>query len=229
MAKRSNRKQDKTDDVLVDLIEVQGQAKNFLDHYQTYILGGVAALVVIVGGLFAYNNLYMAPKQEEAVEQMYRAQLQFERDSFALALTNPAPGYSGFLDIIDNYKGSKAANLATYYAGICYLHLGSYDAAIDFLKDFSPEGEVLPIMKYGAMGDAYSELNDLGKAMNNYERAVKAGGNDFLSAYYLKKIGMLHEKNGDAAKARKSYEQIKADYPLTPAGADIDKYLSRVQ
>jgi tetratricopeptide (TPR) repeat protein len=229
MAKRSNRKQDKADDLLVDLIEVQGQAKSLFEQYQTYILGGVAALVIVVGGWFAYTYLYMAPKQKEAVEQMYRAQLQFERDSFALALTNPAPGFSGFLDIIDNYKGTKAANAANYYAGICYLHLGSYDAALDYLKSFSPDGEVLPIMKYGAMGDAYSELQDFSRALSNYERAVKAGDNDFLVAYYLKKIGMLHEHNGDMAKARKSYEQIKSDYPLTPAGSDIEKYLSRVQ
>lgn len=229
MAKRSNRKQDKADDLLVDLIEVQDQAKSFLDHYQTYIFGGVAALVLVVGGWFAYSNLYVAPKQKEAVEQMYRAQLQFERDSFALALTNPAPGFSGFLDIIENYKGSAAANSANYYAGICYLHLGEYAAAIDYLNAFKPDGEVLPIMKYGAIGDAWSEQGDFSKAMKNYQRAIGAGGNDFLVAYYLKKSGMLHERNGDKDQARKTYEQIKEEFPLTPAGSDIEKYLSRVQ
>lgn len=229
MAKRSNRKQDKADDLLVDLIEVQDQAKSFLDHYQMYILGGVGALVLIVGGWFAYSNLYQAPKQKEAVEQMYRAQLQFERDSFALALTNPAPGFSGFLDIIDNYKGSAAANAANYYAGICYLHLGEYSAAIDYLESFKPDGDVLPIMKYGALGDAWSERGDFSKAMKNYQRAVGAGGNDFLAAYNLKKIGMLHERDGNKAKARQAYEQIQSEFPLTPAGSDIEKYLSRVQ
>jgi hypothetical protein len=52
---------------------------------------------------------------------MMLAQQQFEKDSFQLALTNPGGGYSGFLDIIDSYSGTKTANLAKYYAGICYL------------------------------------------------------------------------------------------------------------
>ena len=229
MARRRNKKQSKGDETLVDLVEVKDQAQGFLDQYQTYIFIGLVAVVLAIGGVFAYNNFYIQPKQVEAVDQMAQAQLQFSRDSFALALTNPGGGYAGFLDIADTYKGTKAGNLANYYAGICYLHLGEYAGALDYLNDFKPAGDVLPIMKFGAMADAFAELQDLEKAMKYYEKAVAQGGNDFLVSYYLKKVGLLHENNGETDQALKAYSKIKSDFPDSPISNDIDKYISRVE
>lgn len=228
MARRRNSRKKKADETLVDIIEVREQAQGFLDQYQTFVLGGLLAVVLIFGGYLAYTNFYQKPRQAAATEQMFQAQVQFERDSFALALTNPGGGYSGFLDIIDNYKGTKAANLANYYAGISYLQLGQYAAALDYLNDFKPAGEISPIMKWGAFGDCFSELQDLDKAMKYYKKAVSAGDNKILTPYYLKKVGLLHEHNGNDAEAQKAYQTIKEKYPNSPDGADIEKYLTRV-
>lgn len=219
----------KADETLVDIVEVKEQAEDFFERYRYVILGVVGALVLIVGGFFAYTNFYKIPKQQEAVEQMYQAQIQFERDSFTLALTNPGGGYQGFLDIIENYKGTQAANLALYYAGISYLNLGQYDAAIDYLKDYNPSGDVLPAMKFGALGDAYSEKNDFGQAMSYYKKAASTGVNEAITPYYLKKIGLLHERNAEWDQAKKAYQEIKEKYPNSPDGRDIDKYLVRIE
>jgi tetratricopeptide (TPR) repeat protein len=218
----------KADDTLVDIVEVREQASDFFSRYQSYVIGGVGALVLLVGGWFAYENLYKAPRQVEAVEQMFQAQMQFERDSFSLALTNPGGGYQGFLDIIENYKGTPAANLANYYAGVAYLNLGQFDAAIDYLKDFSPAGEVLPSMKAGALGDAYAEKGDLKQAMSQYKKAASSKNNEAITPYYLKKVGLLHEYNGEKADALKAFQQIKDEYPNSTEGRDIEKYIARV-
>lgn len=227
MARRKSQK--KADETLVDIVEVRDRAQNFLEDNQNYVLGALVALVVIVGGVFAYNHFYKAPRQAEAMEQMFQAQVQFERDSFTLALTKPGAGYLGFLDIIDNYGGTEAANLASYYAGISYLNLGQFEAALDYLKSYKAKGRITPVMKLGAMGDAYSELQDFDKAMKHYQRAVKESENEVLTAYYLKKVGLLHERNGNFQEAKKTYERIKAEFPLTPDGSDIEKYIVRVE
>ncbi|MBE2208697.1 MAG: tetratricopeptide repeat protein [Saprospiraceae bacterium] len=219
----------KADDTLVDIVEVKEQAEDFFERYRFVILGAVGALVLAVGGFFAYTNFYKIPKQQEAVEQMYQAQIQFERDSFTQALTNPGGGYQGFLDISENYKGTDAANLALYYAGISYLNLGQYDAAIDYLKSYKPAGDVIPAMKFGALGDAYSEKNDFGQAMSYYKKAASTGVNEAITPYYLKKIGMLHERNSEWDQAIKVYQEIKDKYPTSPDGRDIDKYLIRAE
>ncbi len=226
MARRRKRKQ--TDETLVDLVEVTDQASDFFERNQMKILGGLTLLVLLIGGYFFYSQFVKAPKERDATAQMVQAQVQFEKDSFALALTNPGGGFSGFLDIIDNFNGTKAANTAQYYAGISYLHLGQYDAAIDYLSSFSPDNTVLEYTKYGAIGDAYSEKNDYTNALSFYEKAVDVGANEVLASYYLKKIGLLHEKQGQFAAAKTAFEKIKEKYPNSQEGTDIDKYIARV-
>ena len=192
----------------------------------TYALIG---LLVLVGGYILYRQMVMVPKEQEAVQQMAQAQVQFERDSFALALTNPGQGYPGLVDIADDYGSTKAGNLALFYAGVSYLHLGQFEAAIDYLEDFSPAGDITPTMAAGALGDAYSEVNDFDKALSSYRKAANNSGNTLLAAYYLKKVGMLSERQGDKEGAREAYQTIKDEYPDTPVATDIDKYLVRVQ
>jgi len=226
MARR--KKQQKAEETLVDLVEVKGQASDFFETNQKNILGGLALLVFLVGGYIFYTQFVKAPKEKSAMESLLQAQTQFERDSFSLALTNPGGGFSGFLDIIDNYGGTKAANSAAYYAGISYLHLGKYDAAIDYLSDFSANGTIMAYTKYGAIGDAYAEKSDFGNAISNYKKAAAAGTNEVLASYYLKKLGLLYEKQGQFGEAKAAFMQIKDSYPASQEGADIDKYISRV-
>ena len=226
---RRKKNQKKAEETLVDIVEVRDQAQGFLDENRNIVFGALVGLVLIIGGIFAYNNFYKKPRQQEAVEQMFQAQVQFERDSFVLALVNPGSGYLGFQDIAAQYKGTTAGNLALYYAGVCYLNLGQYDAAIDYLKDYKPDGDITPVMKYGALADAQSELQDFDSALSNYKKAVSASDNEVLTAYYLKKVGLLHQRNGNLAEARAAFERIKKEFPSTAEGADIDKYINRVQ
>lgn len=227
--KKNKQKEQQDDDLLVDIGQVSQDTSDFIDRNQTKIFGGLTVLVLLIGGYLAYQNFYVKPNQLAVVEQMSQAQYQFERDSFAVALTNPGAGYPGFLDIIDQYGGTEAGNLANYYAGVSYLNLGQFDAAISYLNDFSANGRVMPIMKNGALGDAYAEKQDLGQALSYYQKAANGGENEALTPYYLKKAGMLSEKQGNTAEALKMYEKIKSDYPLSADATDIDKYIVRVK
>jgi tetratricopeptide (TPR) repeat protein len=225
MAKRNKKA---SDDTLVDIGEKTEQAQDFYEKNHNTILGGLFVLVLLIGGVFAYNNFYKTPRLNAAIEEMAQAQRMFEKDSFALALANPGNGSLGFLDIATDYSGTAAGNLANYYAGISYLNLGQFDAALSFLEDFSPDGSVLPITYYGALGDVWSEKNDMDKAISFYKKAIGQGSNEFLEAYYTKKLGMLYEYQGKVAEAKSTYENLKTKYPNTPEGQDIEKFISRV-
>jgi tetratricopeptide (TPR) repeat protein len=135
----------------------------------------------------------------------------------------------GFLSIIKDYSGTDAANLANYYAGICYINIGNFDAAVSFLNDFKPDGTVGPTMKYGALGDAYSELNQMDKAKENYTKAAEASDNELLTPYYLKKLALLHETQTEYAKALEIYRRIKSKYPNSNEALSIDKYIARAE
>ncbi len=228
MAKRKKKQKRQEEETLVDIVEARDQATDWFEKNQMFILGGILLAVLIFGGLFAYRNFYQKPQQQEALQQMFQAERQFERDSFALALTNPGGGNLGFLDIADEFGGTSTGNIANYYAGICYLNLGKFDAAIAHLNDYSPSGEITPTMKYGALGDAYSEKEDFDTALSNYKKAAGASDNELLTPYYLKKAGLLNEKLGNTSEASSYYQQIKDKYPDSPDGRDIDKYIARV-
>lgn len=226
MARRRNKK--KKEDTIVNVVEARDQAQSFVEKNQNLVLGILAAVVLVIGGLFAYRSLVQTPREMEAGEQMKQAQIQFERDSFALALSNPGGGFMGFLDIISTYSGTKAGNSANYYAGISYLNLGEYEIAISYLEDFSPTDDVFAIMKNGAIADAHSELNQMDEAFSYYKSAVNAGNNEALTAYYLKKLALFSEKQGKLEDAKKYFQEIKDNYPSTVEGADAEKYISRL-
>jgi tetratricopeptide (TPR) repeat protein len=196
---------------------------------QKLLTYGLIGLLLVVGLYFAYKYLWVGSRQEEAIEQMYQAEFQFERDSFKLALENPGQGNKGFLAIIDEYGGTPAGSLSKYYAGVCYLQLGDFAKAIEYLESSSVGGDVLPISRFGALADAYSEKNDLGTALSYYEKAANCDDNEALTPIYLKRFALLSEKQGNKDAAIKAFERLKRDFPNTQDGRDAEKYLARLQ
>ena len=84
--KQKNRKQDET---LVDLVETKEHFEDFFERNQTMVLSVLTGIVLLIGGYLAYVNFVQGPMVAEAADQMTMAQTQFEKDSFALALSNP--------------------------------------------------------------------------------------------------------------------------------------------
>ena len=207
----------------------KNSAGNFFEQNQKAIVGGITAIVILIIGYMAYTYLYQKPREREAVNAIYMAEMQFERDSFENALLSPGAGNMGLLDIIDEYRGTKTANLAVYYAGISYLKLGKYEAAISYLKDFKAKGKLTPITKNGALGDAYSELEDFDKAIEYYKKATTVGKNNYLTPYYLKKLGLLYERQERYKDALAVYQEIADKYPESTDGFNIRKYIDNVQ
>lgn len=223
----AKRKVEQEETVLVQ--PVNEPTASFWDVYQKQILYGVGAVLAIVIVYFGYKKVLIEPKQAEAVSAMWRAEMMFERDSFQLALENPGLDAEGFLAIIDNYSGTPAANIANYYAGVCYLRMGNFDSAIQHLEDFVAEGDLLPSMKAGVLGDCYAEKGDYAKAIDLYEDASNAGNNEVLQSIYLKRFAMLSEKQGNKEAAAAAYERLRRDYPnqMSQDWREIEKYIYR--
>lgn len=191
----------------------------------SYLIIGV---IVIAGAFIGVKKLIIAPKQTEASSQMFMAEQYFEQDSFNLAL-NGDGNYLGFLDIMDEYKITKAAKLANYYAGISYLQLGQFSEAIEYLSKFSSKDEMIMPIATGAIGDAHAELDNLDKAIEYYLKAANMRKNEFTSPIYLLKAGELLETQDKAQKALDAYNKIKDDYPDSDEARQIPKYIERAR
>ena len=227
--RRRSRKKKQQEETLFDIAAGAEQAQSFFEKNQRTILGVLGALALIVGAWFAYQQFYKAPLQNEALDQIYKAEQAFTQDSMTKALTDPGGGYNGFKKIVDKYGSTNAGNAANLYTAISYLHLGQYEVVIDYLNDFSASGKVAPILKNGLMGDAYSELNKLDKALSYYKTAGNYSDNEFLCPYYLLKAGMLSEHQKKYGDALKLYQKIKTTFPNSTQGQSIDKYIGRVE
>ncbi len=217
------------DETLVDIVEVKEVAQDFFEKHQNLILGLIVGGVLLLGAYLAYSFGYKAPKEAAAMEAIYKAQEQFAQDSFILALENPGGGFEGFLDIIDNYGGTKAGNLAKYYAGVSYLNLGRAEDAISYLESYSANDDITPIMKAGALGDAYAELDNLDKALGLYKTAANTDDNDFLTPYYLYKYGILNKVKGNNTEAVSAFERIKNNYPNSNEASEAERYAAMLK
>lgn len=215
------------EDPIVNVNEVYGKTEQFVIDNKNYISYAVLVVAAAVLGWFAFSNFIIKPKQIAANEVIWQAQRAFEQDSFKLALDGNGADVVGFLEIINVYGMTKAANLSHYYAGICYLNLGEFDAAIDHLSSFDSDDVMLSAVAIGAQGDAYAELGQMDKAIKYYLDAAKSNKNEFTSPIYLMKAGQLMEEQGDYKGAKSAYQEIKDNYSTSNEGRAIEKYLTR--
>lgn len=194
------------------------------------IVGIALAVVILIPlGYLGYKKYIQEPKENEAYAAMFMAEQYFAQDNYEAAL-NGGNDFSGFLSITDDFGGTKAGNLAHYYAGICYLKLGQYNEAISQLEDFSSDDILVSSVAYGALGDAYRETGDSEKAVKNYEKAANNKPNNFTSPIYLKKAGITYEDDlQNLDKALACFEKIEKNYPNTREGQEIMKYIVRVK
>lgn len=204
------------------------KTENYIEQNQKSLTIIVLAIIVIIGGYLGYKRFVVSPQEKEAQSQMWMAEQYFARDSFNLAIHGDG-NYLGFLDIADEYSITKSANLANYYIGVSYLHLGQYEQAIEYLKQFESDDKMVAPVAYGAMGDAYMELNNPEEALKFYKKAVSKSENEFTTPIYLMKVGFLHEQNEEYKKALEVYERIKKEFPESAEGRQIDKYIARVE
>jgi tetratricopeptide (TPR) repeat protein len=224
----SKKKKEDAPELVEGVENALSRTEQYIEENQKSLTIIVAAIIIIVGGYLGYKRFIVTPKEAEAQSQMFMAEKYFEMDSLNLAL-NGDGNYLGFLDIINDYGITKSANLANYYAGISYLHLGQYQEAIDYLKDFDANDEMIGPIAYGAIGDAYVELGDLQQAVTFYEKAANKGDNEFVTPIYLMKAGEVYENLEKYEKALQAYQRIEQDYKQTSEGRQIEKYITRVK
>ncbi len=224
----SKKVEDKKEELIVDVQEVYSKTEHFIENNKkmlSIILGGI---IVVIGLYFAYTKMYIAPMEIEAQSSMFMAEKYFEKDSLDKAINGDGSNY-GFVDIIEEYNGTKSANLAHYYLGLSYLKTGKYQDAIDQLESFSSSDIMVSSIAIGAIGDANVELNQLDEAINYYEKAASKNENELTTPMYLFKAGIVYEEQGNYAKAYEKYSTIKKDYIESSEGRTIEKYLARAE
>lgn len=227
-----------TEDVFNTLDDGANKAEEWVADNQKYIFGIVGAIALGVLIYMAFGKFVTEPKEAEASNEVYKAQSYFTqavsetgtaKDSlFNLAL-NGGEGKLGLLDVINNYSGTKAANLANYTAGMAYLNMNDYKNAVTYLDEFSSDDEILAANAKGGVADAFVQLNQLDDALGHYEKAVQTTTNEYTTPKFLFKASIVALDLGKNAIAVKYLNRIKDEFSTSLEAGKVDALLGKAQ
>ena len=212
-----------------DLQQEQTSTENFFKKNQKSLTYALVAAIVLIGGFFGYTELYQKPREAKAADAMFMAEKYFANDSSNFVLNGDGQS-KGVLYIIKEFSGTKAANLAKYYAGVSYFRMNDFNKSIEYLKDFSTDAKQIQAVAYGTLGDAYASLNKVDEAVSHYKKAGEYFPEDeAISSEYLFRAAAFLELNNKTEEAIELYTKIKNEYPKSEKGFMADKYNNRLK
>ena len=227
-----------TAEVFNTLDEGANKTEAFVAKNQKYIYVIVGLAAVIILGYLGWQRFVQEPKELEAANEMFQAQQYFDAalagsgaqsDSLYSMALNGGEGKYGFLDIIDEYSSTNAANLANYYAGFAYLNSNKYQEAIEYLEDFKSDDEILAPLAKGGIGDAFMQLDQPEEALSYYDEAASMRSNEFTAPRFLLKAALTAIELGKGEQAVKYLSRIKDEFPDVPEANQVPVYLGRAQ
>ena len=228
--------QSTTAEVFNTLDERASKTEDWAIKNQKYIFVVVGVVAVIILGKLGFDKFIAEPKASEAMNEMYTAQKYFdqavngtEKDSLYTLALNGGEGKFGMVDIVNEYGGTPAGNLARYYAGMAYLNLKDYPNAIAYLEDFKSDDIMLGAIAKGGIGDAFAQLNQPENALEYYEKAIAFSDNEFTAPMYLLKAGNIAMSIGKNEKALKYFKRIKDEFSTSTEATNIDVFIGKAE
>lgn len=224
-----------TAEVFETLDSTASKSEQWIEKNNKALFYGLVGIAIVILGFLGYNKYIVEPTEKEASNE-----LAFPRKYFDEAATAPssqidsllqlgldgADGRYGFVDIASTYSGTKAGNIANYYAGVSYLKMKNYEKAIEFLSKFDSDDQMLGPIALGAIGDAFADINQPKEALEYYEQAANKQDNEFTTPLFLYKAGKIALDLKEYSKAEKFFTKIKDEYKKTEYGRDIDKFIN---
>ena len=223
MSKKRNKKQ------VNEFDETLAASRSFFERNKKAILYGGGGLLAIIIIALLVHQFYITPRNLHAQESIFPAEQAFLDGNYEKALNGDGENM-GFLSVIDEYKNTKAGNIACLYAAKCYAATEKYQEAIDMLDRFDGCGdELISPAAIALKGNCYAELGDNEKAVEFLLKAAKEADNNTISPTCLLQAGQIYLALGQKDKALDCFQQIKTKYQQSSLYYEIDKYLEAAQ
>lgn len=229
MAKKETKKSDQNE--LIENPEVIAEklvpGEDFLKSNSKILAGVLAVAIVLIGGIlfFQYNT---QQQNEKAQAEMFQAVYFFEQDSIDFALNGDGIN-KGFLNIIESYPRTDAANLAHFYTGSIYLSQKKFEDALTHLEEFSSDDFLVQAKAYSLVGDANLELGKTEEAIAQYTKAARTNENKYMTPKYLAKLAVAQEEAGKVEDAITTYTEIEEKYYESFEFAAARKHKARLE
>ena len=217
-----------TVEVFKDLDRGALDTEKFLEKNAKMLLIVFGALVLAVLGYFAYQQFYVAPRNEEATLSYLAAQKNLADGKEDLALGGKSAANPGYLGTYKDFSGTKVGKLSAYNAGLIKFKEGKFQESYDLLDKFSSDNEVLMALKYGAMADCQANLNKSDDALSTLDKAISASDDPYTTYYFTRKAGLLALALKKNTEAKKYFTSISDKYQEYDNGMS-DSYIEMVK
>jgi tetratricopeptide (TPR) repeat protein len=183
--------------------------------------------VLLAAGVVGY--LYYQTQQQAAAEQdLARIVRTYEQGSYQAALDGTGNAM-GLLAISDNYSGTQAGNLATYYAADALYRLGEYDRALELFQEYDATEDLIGASALAAQAAIYANRGEFDRAASLYVDAAEQYPNSLTTPKYLMSAGKAHEEAGDYAAAINAYQRIEDEYSESSFAQQAPRYIARAE
>lgn len=217
-----------TVEIFKDLDRGALDTERFLEKHSKTLITVFGALVIAVLGYFAFQQFYVAPRNEEATLSYLAAQKNLADGKEELALGGKTAANLGYLGTYNEYSGTKVGKLSAYNAGLLKFKEGKYQEAYDLLDQFSSGNKVLMALKFGAMADCQANLNKNDEALSLLDKATSASDDPYTTYYFTRKAGLVALALKKNAEAKKYFSTIDEKYQDYDNGMS-DSYIEMVK
>ncbi len=191
----------------------------FWEGNKRLVLTLAVALVVVVLGVVAFLG-WRASRNDEATDKLADSVALFETGQFEQALRTDG-ARMGLKDIADNYGGTKAGNLAHYYAASSLYELKRYDEAKTYFDAFDGDGTLLGPAADAGLAAILENQNKPAEAAAAYVEAADAADSPLFTPMHLLSAARAYIAAKRPDDARRVLDRIEADYATSPEAQEI--------
>ncbi|NGP76602.1 tetratricopeptide repeat protein [Balneolaceae bacterium YR4-1] len=223
MAKKLTQEELEQDPLLQSYAKVQSF---YLQNKNTIIWAGVAVILLIA---LSFGYYYYSQQQEtRAQELMGMAETYYLNGNYESALMGSEEDFTvGFEQIINNYSGTDAANLARYYAAVCEYKLGNTEQALNYINSYEFPDGIMGVAPLSFKGVLLTEVGNHEEAAQTYVEAAELDLNESTTPYNYLEAANAFQDAGDMEQAREYAQRIVDEYPNSAQVAEAQRLLGK--
>ncbi len=220
--KRQELKEDK-------LVVTYYKAREFVEKNKKILSYVLTGLIVLIAGVIIYRNNLKA--ENERAEALFSKIISYyDNGDYKTAIDGiPQKNIQGLKYIVENYGGTAAGEIATYYLANAYFMLGDYDNALRYFKKYDGDDKLLFSASLAGIASVYEVKGDYKKAGEYFEKAAQKFRENILVPEYLYNAARNYRVAGEREKALRLYERIKKDYPNFSQIRDVEIYIASLK
>ncbi|CUS83895.1 Tetratricopeptide repeat-containing protein [Candidatus Kryptobacter tengchongensis] len=205
------------------------KAREFVEKNRKILSYVLTGIIILVAGVIIYRNNVKA-ENERAEVLFSRIITYYDNGDYKTAIDGiPQRNIQGLKYIVENYGGTDAGEIATYYLANAYFMLGDYDNALKYFKKYDGNDKLLLSASLAGIASVYEIKGEYKKAGEYFEKASQKFKENILIPEYLYNAGRNYKLAGEREKALRMYERIKKEYPNFTKIRDVEIYIASLK